>query len=164
MVTSCPSFPKTSTQQESTFSSTAAPTTLQVTRNTNMVSGVTGVISKQMGGTSVLMSFLKELPTRLPSAAMATPQLTGTFKTTSFSGSATSNLLGKATFTSPSSYTTADSIGVTAKGKFRRQKKRNCRPFLLSCVRFCATRCSKRIRKRIPRCDLKMLFPNSVQL
>ena len=164
MVTSCPSFPKTSTQQESTFLSTAAPTTLQVTRTTNMVSGVTGVISKQMGGTSVLMSFLKELPTRLPSAAMATPQLTGIFKTTSFSGSATSNLLGKATFTSPSSYTTADSIGVTAKGKFRRQKKRNCWPFLLSCVRFCAIRCSKRIRKRIPRCDLKMLFPNSVKL
>ena len=134
MVTSCPSFPKTSTQQESTFLSTAAPTTLQVTRTTNMVSGVIGVISKQMGGTSVLMSFLKELPKRLPSAAMATPQLTGTFKTTFFSGSATSNLLGKATFTSPSSYTTAGSIGVTAKGKFRRQKKRNCWPSLLRCV------------------------------
>ena len=134
MVTSCPSFPKTSTQQESTILSTAAPTTLQVTRTTNMVSGVIGVISKQMGGTSVLMSFLKELPTRLPSTAMATPQLTDTFKTTLFSGSATSNLLGKATFTSPSSYTTAGSIGVTAKGKFRRQKKRNCWPSLLSCV------------------------------
>ena len=164
MVTSCPSFPKTSTQQESTILSTAAPTTLQVTRTTNMVSGVIGVISKQMGGTSVLMSFLKELPTRLPSTAMATPQLTDTFKTTLFSGSATSNLLGKAAFTSPSSYTTAGSIGVTAKGKFRRQKKRNCWPFLLSCVRFCATRCSKRIRKRIPRSDLKVLFPNSVKL
>ena len=134
MVTSCPSFPKTSTQQESTILSTAAPTTLQVTRTTNMVSGVIGVISKQMGGTSVLMSFLKELPTRLPSTAMATPQLTDTFKTTLFSGSATSNLLGKATFTSPSSYTTAGSIGVTAKGKFRRQKKRNCWPSLLRCV------------------------------
>ena len=163
MVTSCPSLPTTSTQQELTFLSTAAPTAFQVTRTTNMVSGVTGVISKQMGGTSLLMSFLKELPTRLPSAAMATPQLTGTFKTTFFSGSATSNLLGKTTFTSPSSYTTADSIGVTAKGKFR-QKKRNCWPFPLSCVKFCATRCSKRIRKRIPRCDLKVLFPNSVQL
>ena len=118
MVTSCPSFPKTSTQQQSTFSSTAAPTTPQVTRTTNMVSGVTGVISKQLGHTSVLMSFLKELPTRLPSAAMETPQLTGTFKTTFFSGRATSNLLGKTTFTSLSSYTTADSIGITAKGRF----------------------------------------------
>ena len=119
MVTSCPSFPKTSTQrQESTFSSTAAPTTLQVTRNTNMVSGVTGVISKQLGHTSVLMSFLKELPTRLPSAAMATPQLTGTFKTTFFSGRATSSLLGKTTLTSLSSHNTADSIGITAKGRF----------------------------------------------
>ena len=118
MVTSCPSFPKTSAQQESTFSSTAAPTTLQVTRNTNMVSGVTGVISKQLGHTSVLKSFLKELPTRLPSAAMETPQLTGTFKTTFFSGRATSNLLGKTTFTSLPSHTTADSIGITAKGRF----------------------------------------------
>ena len=119
MVTSCPSFPKTSTQrQESTFSSTAAPTTLQVTRNTNMVSGVTGVISKQLGHTSVLMSFLKELPTRLPSAAMATPQLTGTFKATFFSGRATSSLLGKTTLTSLSSHNTADSIGITAKGRF----------------------------------------------
>ena len=119
MVTSCPSFPKTSTQrQESTFSSTAAPTALQVTRNTNMVSGVTGVISKQLGHTSVLMSFLKELPTRLPSAAMATPQLTGTFKTTFFSGRATSSLLGKTTLTSLSSHNTADSIGITAKGRF----------------------------------------------
>ena len=165
MVTSCPSLPTTSTQQELTFLSSAASTALQVTRTNNMVSGVTGVISKQMGGTSLLMSFLKELPTRLPSAAMATPQLTGTFKTTFFSGSATSNLLGRTTFTSLSSYTTADSIGVTAKGKFR-QKRRNCWPFPLhlSCVRFCATRCSKRIRKRIPRCDLKVLFPNSVQL
>ena len=119
MVTSCPSFPKTSTQrQESTFSSTAAPTTLQVTRNTNMVSGVTGVISKQLGHTSVLMSFLKELPTRLPSAAMATPQLTGTFKTIFFSGRATSSLLGKTTLTSMSSHNIADSIGITAKGRF----------------------------------------------
>ena len=118
MVTSCPSFPKSSTQQESTFLSTAAPTTFQVTRTTNMVSGVTGVISKQMGGTSVLMSFLKELPTRLPSAAMATPQLTGTFKTTFFSGRATSSLLGKTTLTSLSSHNTADSIGITAKGRF----------------------------------------------
>ena len=83
-----------------------------------MVSGVTGVISKQQGHTSVLMSFLKELPTRLSSAAMATPQLTGTFKITLFSGHATSNLLGRTTFTSLSSYTTADSIGVTAKGTF----------------------------------------------
>ena len=163
MVTSCPSFPKTSTQQESTFLSTAAPTALQVTRTTNMVSGVTGVISKQMGGTSVLMSFFKELPTRLPSATMATPQLTGTFKTTFFAGSAISNPLRRTTFTSPSSYTTADSIGVTAKGKCR-QKKRNCWPFPFSCVIFCATRCSKRMRKRIPRCDLKVLFPNPVQL
>ena len=118
MVTSCPSFPKTSAQQESTFSSTAAPTTLQVTRNTNMVSGVTGVISKQLGHTSVLKSFLKELPTRLPSAAMATPQLTGTFKATFFSGRATSSLLGKTTLTSLSSHNTADSIGITAKGRF----------------------------------------------
>ena len=119
MVTSCPSFPKTSTQrQESTFSSTAAPTTLQVTRNTNMISGVTGVISKQLGHTSVLMSFLKELPTRLPSAAMATPQLTGTFKTIFFSGRATSSLLGKTTLTSMSSHNIADSIGITAKGRF----------------------------------------------
>lgn len=149
MVTSCPSFPETSTQQELTFSSTAAPTALQVTRTTNMVSSVSGVISKQLGRTSVLMSFLKELPTRLPSAAMATPQLTGPSKTTFFSGSASSNPLGKTTFASPSSYTTADSIGVTAKGKFRRQKKGNCWPFPLSCVKFCATRCSKRIRKRI---------------
>ena len=148
MVTSCPSFPKTSTQQESTFLSTAAPTALQVTRTTNMVSGVISVISKQMGGTSVLMSFLKELPTRLPSAAMATLQLTGTFRTTFFSSRDASNMLGKTTFTSASSYTTADSIGVTAKGKFH-QKKRNCWPFPMSCVRFCGTRCSKRIRKRI---------------
>ena len=118
MVTSCPSFPKTSTQQESTFLSTAAPTTLQVTRTTNMVSGVTGVIFKQLRLTSVLMSFLKELPTHLPSAVMATPQLTGTFKTTFFSGRATSNLLGKTTYTSLSSHNTADSIGVTAKGRF----------------------------------------------
>ena len=149
MVTSCPSFPKTSTQQKSTFSSAAAPTAFQLTRTTNMVSGVTGVISKQLGHTSVLMSFLKELPTRLPSAAMATPQLTGTFKTTFFSGSATSNLLGKTTFTSLSSYTTADSIGVTAKGKFRHQKKRNRWPVPLSCVKFCATSCSKKIRTLI---------------
>ena len=88
-----------------------------------MVSGVTGVISKQQGHTSVLMSCLKELPTRLPSAAMATPQLTGTFKATLFSGRATSNLLGRTPFTSLSSYTTADSIGVTAKGKFLSKEK-----------------------------------------
>ena len=123
MVTSRLSFPKISTQQESTFSSAAAPTTFQPTRTTNMVSGVTGVISKQQGHTSVLMSCLKELPTRLPSAAMATPQLTGTFKATLFSGRATSNLLGRTPFTSLSSYTTADSIGVTAKGKFLSKEK-----------------------------------------
>ena len=123
MVTSRLSFPKISPQQESTFSLAAAPTAFQPTRTTNMVSGVTGVISKQQGHTSVLMSFLKELPIRLSSAAMATPQLTGTFKITLFSGRATSNLLGKTTFTSLSSYTTADSIGVTAKGKFLSKEK-----------------------------------------
>ena len=137
MVTSCPSFPKTSTQQKSTFSSAAAPTAFQLTRTTNMVSGVTGVISKQLGHTSVLMSFLKELPTRLPSAAMATPQLTSTLKTTLFSGSATSNLLGITTFTSLSSYTTADSIGATAKGKFSSKEKE----LLALCLELCETLC-----------------------
>ena len=137
MVTSCPSFPKISTEQESTFSSAAAPTAFQLTRTSNMVSGVTGVVSKQLGHTSVLMSFLKELPTRLPSAAMATPQLTSTFKTTFFSGRATSNLLGIATSNSLSSYTTADSIRVTAKGKFSSKEKE----LLALCLELCEILC-----------------------
>ena len=104
-----------------------------------MVSGVTGVISKQLRHTSVLMSFLKELPTRLPSAAMATPPLTSTFKTTFFSGRATSNLLGKTTFTSLSSYTTVDSIGVTAKGKFSSKEKELLALSLELCEILCDT-------------------------